>query len=188
MESTISLTFWCSLELILILLLWFLLWNINDYLANKPPNQQTLLDGAYSHLFEYIGWLNTLLSAINSSYDVSNHRVNPDLAFILAALFLWILQLFCYQLLICAIIRLGIVLHLELPSNWSDEFVHQRIRMALTMFSIPICVLISIHFDFQLPFAMVLQGKKILNLRIRFGPIIGGLAFLVQLVARIIGK
>ena len=94
MELTISLTFWCSVELFLVLLLWFLLWNINDYLANKPPNQQTLLDGAYSHLFEYIGWLNTLLSAINISYDVSNHKVNPDLAFILAALFLWILQLF----------------------------------------------------------------------------------------------
>ena len=128
--------------------------------------------------------LNALMMIISACYDLSYHQVNYYLAFTLAAIYYWITQIFSYQLLICAIIRLGIVLHWELPT-WSDDLVHKRIRIALSAFSLSMVALISFIFDFELPLAMILQGNDI-NLTVRIQHVLWVLALLVQLISRII--
>ena len=188
MQSTMSSVSWFTLESILVSLLWFLLWNIKEYLASKPPNQQTLLDGANNQLFDYIGLLNLLFITISICYEISNHQVNPGLAYILASIVLWMIQIFCYQILICAIIRLGIVLGFELPLEWSDDLVHRRIRITLAALAIFIVILVSADFDFESPFAKVLQGNDFIleGLEVQIQPFLWALAFLVQFVSRII--
>ena len=186
MESTITLVLSFTLELILVSVLEFLLWNFITYLKNKSPGQQTLLDGAYTHLFQYFGMLHVSLTLVSICYEVSDHQVNQYLAYILVATSFWIQQLFCYQLLICALVRLGIVLHVELPASWADDFVHRRIRIALTLVSLSVVVAFSIYFDSQFGMVMILQGHTNFDFKVRFQPIIWGITLIVQFVSRII--
>ena len=167
----------------------FLLWNFNYYLRCKPPGHQTLLDFAYIQLFEYLGLMNTIFTIICFSYYGFDGQVHPILAGIIAWSLLIVQQLFYYQLLICAIIRLSIVLNYNLASlsHWkSEQFFFKTIRFSVIILAFLVTLIVAGSLNFIHPFTFVLQGQTKLQSKIRVGPFLASISLLVQFTTRII--
>ena len=109
--------FLIAIYCILALLTFFFLCNFRDYLKNKPPGCQTLLDGANIHLIEYLSAAVFVFHTMAVLFTLSNNAVNKVLADLLAWLLLTDQQIFYYQFLICGVVRLSIVLHWNSPIN-----------------------------------------------------------------------
>jgi len=167
----------------------FLLWNFNYYLRCKPPGHQTLLDFAYIQLFEYLGLMNTIFTIIGFSYYVFDGQIHPILAGIIAWSLLFLQQLFYYQLLICAIIRLSIVLNYNLASlsQWkSEQLFFKTIRFSVIILAFLVTLIAAGYLNFIHPFTIVLQGQTKLQSKIRVGPFLASISLLVQFTTRII--
>ena len=159
-----------------------LLWHICNYLTKKPLGQQSLLDGANKQFFQYMALTIIAIHFISFSYELSGHEMNEYLAKFLAWVFLGIQQLFFYQLLICALIRLSVVLNKEI--SISDDLLHQRIRICLVIFSGTL-ILVLVSQGHQRPFAFALQGKEDLK-PFLVAPTIAALSLIVQMISRLI--
>ena len=171
--------YWILLSLIL-----FFLRNFRGYLKRKPPGFQTLLDGANVHLLEYLGLAVSIFDVIAVSIEIFNHQVNQILAETLAWILLLDQQLFYYQLLLCGLIRLMIVLRWN--PGISDEKLHNGIRRSLIVLSSASTSILIIS-GYKHPFATILQGGKkstILRLKLNLVPTIVALAFFTQIISR----
>ena len=171
------------IQLILLIFILVLLWHFCAYLEMKPLGNQSLLDGANKQFFQYMALTILTIHFISFSYEVSGHEMNEVLAKFLAWYFLGIQQIFFYQLLICALIRLSIVLNIEIKI--ADELLHQIIRICLVTFS-GIFILVLFSQGHQRPFAFTLQGKAHLKPNSSVGPTIIGLSLTVQGISRLI--
>jgi len=166
---------------ILVGLIYFLLWNFRDYLKNKPPGSQTLLDGANIQLIEYFFISVSIFNTVGVSLAVSDNEINETVAEILAWSILINQQLFYYQLLTCGLVRLFIVLNW--PQPISDEKILKwlrRIIVSVTIFS----TLILILFGYEHPMTLTLQGKESKYMVLKLVPIIVFISFLVQIISR----
>ena len=163
----------------------FLLWNIIRYLRSKPPGHQTLLDGAYIHLFEYLGLLNLIFTIIATTFELSDHQVNPIAAQLICWFLLTAQQLFYYQLLICAVIRLFLVLNYQIPTDLSDTFIARINRICVIILSLAVTFTVALDLDFQHPFASVMEGESTFQSKIRVGPILACLSLMVQFTSRL---
>ena len=171
--------YWILLSLIL-----FFLRNFRGYLKRKPPGFQTLLDGANVHLLEYLGLAVSIFDVIAVSIEIFNHQVTQVLAETLTWILLLDQQLFYYQLLLCGLIRLMIVLRWN--PGISDEKLHKGIRRSLIVLS-SASTLILIISGYKHPFAIILQGGEkstILRLKLNLVPTIVALAFFTQIISR----
>ena len=174
---------WISLSLTV-----FLLWNFKSYLQGKPPGNQTLLDFAYIQLFEYLATMNMIFTIICTAFYIFNGQVYPILAEIIAWSLLISQQLFYYQLLICAVIRLGIVLHFNLASIWkrSEKSFFKTIRISVLLLAILVTLMVALKLDFHHPFSVILQGQSKLQSKIRVGPTLAFVSLMVQFTSRAI--
>ena len=161
----------------------FFLYNFRGYLKRKPTGFQTLLDGANIHLLEYLGLAVSIHDVIAVSLEIFNHQVNQIWAEIIAWILLLGQQLFYYQLLLCGIIRLMVVL------GWnpgiSDEKLHKWIRRSLIVLTFA-STLTLVILDHKHPLPIILQGGKNSTIRLKLNlvPTLVALAFFTQIISR----
>ena len=176
------------LSLIIIALYWilasltlFLLRNFRAYLKRKPPGFQTILDGANIQLLEYLFLCVVIFHLIGVSTEVFQGKVPQVWAEIISWILLTDQQLFYYQLLLCGIIRLSVVL------KWNhvvcDEKVHLWIRRCLILLS-STTTLALIFLGFEHPFAKILQGEDSFKLKLNLVPTLVALSLTVQIISR----
>jgi len=174
---------------ILLIFILFLLWNFCHYLQNKPLGYQSLLDGANVHFFQYMALAIIMINLISFSFEVADHQINKVWAETLSWTFLWVQQMFFYQLLVCALIRLSLVLNYQSPAQWSDEQIHGGIRMVLMVWSSLVIGLLKIFYGHQRSFSAALQGIESLEANTSVPlplTLIVGLSMTIQVVSRII--